>query len=69
LIRQLSADEAKILAALNGQEYEMVNTRALDRVQNLFYGVINVELDTIPRENPTFSPQHSSPILRPHSHR
>jgi hypothetical protein len=47
----------------------MVNTRALDRDQNLFYGVINVELDTILRENPTFSPQHSSPILRPHSHR
>ena len=54
LIKQLSADEARILAALKDQQFDLVYTRDFDRVANLFYGMHKVESDSLPRDGLIF---------------
>jgi hypothetical protein len=54
LIKQLSADEAKILASLNGQQFDYVYTRDYNPTTNLFYGPNKVEVDTLPRDGLSF---------------
>jgi hypothetical protein len=58
LIRQLSSDEARILAALFGRTYDRVHTSDYDRNTNLFSGH-KVEIDDLPRDNLDF-PQNVS---------
>jgi Abortive infection alpha len=53
IIRQLSSDEAKIFALLNGREYDYVVTKPLDRATMLF-GSPTVEVDDLPREDLIF---------------
>lgn len=55
IIKQLSADEAKILATLNGREYDFVWTMPFDQSTNLFRpNERHVEQDRLPREGLTF---------------
>lgn len=55
IIRQLSSDEAKILAVLNGRTYRYVFTRVYDSKTNLFVGAQKVEVDELPRDGLTFT--------------
>lgn len=55
IIRQLSADEAKILASLNGNVFDYVYTRKYDAKTNLFIGQQNIEVDRLPREGLIFA--------------
>jgi hypothetical protein len=54
IIRQLSSDEAKILASLKSQEYEYTYTRDYDRTTNLFLGLAKIEVDALPRDGLVF---------------
>ena len=54
LIKQLSSDEAKILALLHGVQFNYVYTREYDAKTNLFVGPNVVEVDELPREGLTF---------------
>ena len=49
IIRQLSADEARILVNLKGRSFDFIHTQPLDRGTNLF-GASTIELDALPRE-------------------
>jgi hypothetical protein len=53
IIKQLSSDEAIILAALDGIDYDFVYTLPLDRETNLF-GPRRIEIDTLPRDDLLF---------------
>jgi hypothetical protein len=53
IIRQLSADEARMLATLNGAEFDFVHTMPFDRTTNLF-GASLVERDALPKEELVF---------------
>jgi hypothetical protein len=53
LIKQLSSDEAKIIAALKDSQFEYVHTQVYDKQTNLFHGH-QVEVDRLPRENLSF---------------
>jgi hypothetical protein len=53
IIRQLSSDEARILARLKGQPYDHEHTRDYDRATNLFHGG-NTEIDALPRDQLVF---------------
>lgn len=53
LIRLLSSDEAKILARLNGNQFDYVYTMDWDRNTNLFHGH-KVEVDALPRDELVF---------------
>jgi Abortive infection alpha len=55
IIRQLSSDEAWILSALKGQQYDHVYTRTFDQATNLFYGPLIIEVDALPRDQLVFS--------------
>jgi hypothetical protein len=55
IIKQLSADEAKVLAKLNNNEYDFTWTMPYDRSTNLFQPrERRVERDTFPRDGLTF---------------
>jgi Abortive infection alpha len=54
LIRQLCADEAKILMAVKDHEYDHVHTRDFNPDTALFYGPSVIEIDDLPRDNLTF---------------
>lgn len=54
IIKQLSGDEAKILAILNGNVFDYVYTRQFDHHKKLFVGSCNVEVDKLPRDGITF---------------
>jgi hypothetical protein len=54
IIKQLSADEAKILASLHGNTFDYVWTREFDDQQKVFVGQNNVEVDKLPREGFAF---------------
>jgi len=56
IIKQLSADEAKILATLNGNVFDYVYTRKFDAKTQLFIvGQQTIEVDKLPREGLIFS--------------
>ncbi|HXC29508.1 MAG TPA: DUF4393 domain-containing protein [Stellaceae bacterium] len=55
LIRQLSEDEAQILASLRNQEYEHVHTQSFNPDTHLFYGPSTIEIDELPRDKIRFS--------------
>lgn len=50
LIRQLSPDEARILARLEDAQFDYIYTRDYDSTTNLFVGEITVEKDLLPRD-------------------
>jgi Abortive infection alpha len=50
LVRQLSPDEAKILAALIAQKFDLVYVLDLDTIAPLLRGSRKVEIDTLPRD-------------------
>ncbi len=55
IIKQLAPDEAKILASLNGQQYDYVYTMPFDKTNNLFRPSEKVqEVDDLPRNNLRF---------------
>jgi hypothetical protein len=54
IIRQLSADEVKILDRLNGKTYERVHTQEYFAETNLFSNKQTVESDALPREELAF---------------
>lgn len=54
LIRQLSSDEAKILALLNGKQFDYIYTRDYNSATALFYGPNKVEIDDLPRDDLVF---------------
>lgn len=54
LIKQLSSDEAKILAMLNGAQFDFVWTRSFNAETRLFYGHKTVEVDDLPRNGLVF---------------
>ena len=54
IIRQLSPDEAKILAMLKAKTYRYVYTRDYDTIRNLFVGPNKVEVDELPRDGLVF---------------
>jgi hypothetical protein len=54
IIRQLSADEVKILDRLNGKTYERVHTQEYFAETNLFSNKQTVESDALPREGLAF---------------
>jgi hypothetical protein len=54
IIKQLSADEARILASLHGNTFDYVWTREFDDQQKVFVGQNNVEVDKLPREGLAF---------------
>jgi hypothetical protein len=49
IIKQLSADEARILASLHGNVFDYVYTQEYDASKNWF-GEINIEIDKLPRD-------------------
>jgi hypothetical protein len=53
LIRQLSADEAKIVVSLKARHYDYVYTRNYDANARLFHGS-NVEVDDLPKTDLVF---------------
>jgi hypothetical protein len=53
IIRQLSADEARILSSLKERQYDYVYTRTYDVGTNLFHGY-NVEIDELPKDDLVF---------------
>lgn len=54
IVKQLSADEAKILVRLNGRDFDYVYTRTFDAQTNLFSGVPAIEVDAFPRDELSF---------------
>jgi hypothetical protein len=51
LIKQLSSDEAKVLATLKGKQFDYVYTRDYDASTALFHGPAKIEVDDLPRSN------------------
>jgi hypothetical protein len=51
IIKQISADEARILYCLNGDAFDYVWTRDFDHQQHLFTGSPKIEIDDLPRTN------------------
>jgi len=54
IIRQLSADEAKILASLRDEQFDYIYIRDYDASTNLFYGLNKIEVDDLPRDDLSF---------------
>jgi hypothetical protein len=54
IIRQLSADEAKILGRLKGRGFDYVYTKALNDQTKLFSGEPAIEVDAFPRDGLSF---------------
>ncbi len=57
LIKQLSADEARILRSLRGASFPFIYTIDFDSVRRLFYGHRKVEIDELPRNDLVFPDQ------------
>jgi hypothetical protein len=53
IIRQLSSDEARILATLKVRPYDHVHTRDYNRATNLFHA-FHLEIDDLPRDQIVF---------------
>jgi hypothetical protein len=54
IIKQLSADEAKILSRLQARAFDHVHTRAYDAQTIRFFGEPVIEVDELPRERLSF---------------
>jgi Abortive infection alpha len=54
IIRQLSADEAKILGRLKEHGFDYVYTKALNDLTKLFSGESTIEVDAFPRDGLSF---------------
>jgi hypothetical protein len=57
LIKQLSADEARMLRSLRGGSFAFVYTIDFDSKKQLFYGHRKVEIDELPRNDLMFPDQ------------
>src|SRR6202020_280213 len=65
IIKQLSADEVKILTLLDGRTFERVHTQVYYFETNLFSREQVVEIDTLPRDElafPSNEPRTLSPV-------